>query len=65
MVFFFAFSKLEETKENSIKEYKNQLSKNRVIMSKENAELLKDMDLWFKSDPQSTSKFIHWRQNQK
>ena len=65
MVFFFAFSKLEETKENSIKEYKNQLSKNRVIMSKENAELLKDMDLWFKSDPQSTSKFIHWRRNQK
>jgi nucleoside diphosphate kinase len=65
MVFFFTFSKLEETKENSIKEYKNQLSKNSVIMSKENAELLKDMDLWFKSDPQSTSKFIHWRQNQK
>ncbi|MGH1520707.1 hypothetical protein [Chryseobacterium sp. JK1] len=65
MVFFFVFSKIEETKASSIKEYKNQLSKNGVIMSKENAALLKDMDLWFKSDPQSTSKFIHWRQNQK
>lgn len=64
-VFLYVFSKIEETKVNSIKEYKNQLSKSSVIMSKENAELLKDMDLWFKSDPQSTSKFIHWRQNQK
>ncbi|MDR6373159.1 nucleoside diphosphate kinase [Chryseobacterium bernardetii] len=65
VVFFFVFSKLEETKTKSIKEYKNQLSKNSVIMSKQNAELLKDMDLWFKSDPQSTSKFIHWRQSQR
>lgn len=64
-VFFFTFSKIEETKANTIKEYKNQLSKNSVIMSKENAELLKDMDVWFKSDPQSTSRFIHWRHNQK
>lgn len=65
VAFIFVFSKIEETKANAIKEYKNQLSKNSVIMSKENVELLKDMDLWFKSDPQSTSKFIHWRHNQK
>ncbi|HCN48795.1 MAG TPA: hypothetical protein DIT10_06840 [Chryseobacterium sp.] len=65
MVFFFVYSKTSEAKIEIQKEYKEQLLKNNVIMSKENAELLKDMDLWFKSDPQSTNKFIHWRHNQK
>ncbi|WP_449398486.1 hypothetical protein [Chryseobacterium wanjuense] len=64
-VLFFVYSKASETKALTQKEYKEQLLKNNVIMSKENAELLKDMDLWFKSDPQSTQKFIHWRHNQK
>ncbi|WP_185290546.1 hypothetical protein [Chryseobacterium lactis] len=64
MVFFFVYSKTSEAKIEIQKEYKEQLLKNNVIMSKENAELLKDMDLWFKSDPQSTNKFIHWRHNQ-
>lgn len=65
VILFLTFSKTEQTKSLVIKEYKEQLTKNSVIMSKENAELLKDMDLWFKSDPESTSKFIHWRHNQK
>lgn len=64
-VLFFVYSRASETKALTQKEYKEQLLKNNVIMSKENAELLKDMDLWFKSDPQSTQKFIHWRHNQK
>ncbi|MEY8760513.1 hypothetical protein [Chryseobacterium tongliaoense] len=64
-VFFFVYSKTSETKAETLKEYKQQLLKNNVIMSKENAELLKDMDLWFKSDPESTAKFIRWRLKQK
>ncbi|PKF74799.1 hypothetical protein [Chryseobacterium sp. PMSZPI] len=60
-VFFFLYFKGPETKIENQKEYKEQLLKDNVIMSKENAELLKDMDLWFKSDPESTAKFIHWR----
>lgn len=64
-VLLFVYSKASETKALTQKEYKEQLLKNNVIISKENAELLKDMDLWFKSDPQSTQKFIHWRHNQK
>ncbi|SHK28748.1 hypothetical protein [Chryseobacterium polytrichastri] len=64
-VFFFVYSKTAETKTEIKKEYKQQLLKDNVIVSKENAELLKDMDLWFKSDPESTSKFIHWRHNKR
>lgn len=65
VVLFFTFSKIKETKEDAVKQYKEQLQKNSVIMSKENAELLKDMDLWFKSDPESTGKFIRWRHSYK
>ncbi|KAB1232792.1 hypothetical protein [Chryseobacterium viscerum] len=64
-VFFFVYSKTAEAKAETQKEYKEQLLKNNIIISKEKGELLKDMDLWFKSDPQSTQKFIHWRHNQK
>lgn len=64
-VLFFVYSKSAATKIEIQKEYKEKLLKNKVIVSKENAELLKDMDLWFKSDPESTGKFIHWRHNQK
>lgn len=64
-VFFFVYSKNSEIKEETQKEYKEQLLKDNVIVSKENAELLKDMDLWFKSDPESTAKFMRWRHNQK
>lgn len=64
-VFFFVFSKIAETKAETRKEYKEQLLKGNVIISQDKAELLKDMDLWFKSDPESTAKFIRWRLKQK
>jgi hypothetical protein len=65
IVFIFTFWKTDQLKIQTQKEYKEKLMKNKVIISTENAKLLKDMDLWFKSDPESTGKFIRWRINNK
>ena len=65
LVFFFTYSKTSETRAETQKEYKEQLLKNNIILSKENAELLKDMDLFFKNNPKAKDKFVQWRHNQK
>jgi hypothetical protein len=65
LVFFFTYSKTSETRAETQKEYKEQLLKNNIILSKENAELLKDMDLFFKNNPKAKDKFVQWRHNQR
>lgn len=65
IVFFYTSYKTEQQSIEAQKQYKENLLKDNVIISSENAKLLKDMDLWFKSDPQSIDKFIRWRNNHK
>jgi len=62
---YLAYSKAFTTRAEITEQYRAELLKENAIIPKEQEQLLKDMDQFFRKNPKTKDKFVEWRQGKK
>lgn len=62
---YLAYSKAFTTRAEITEQYRADLLKENAIIPKEQQQLLKDMDQFFRNNPKTKDKFVEWRTNEK